>query len=104
MNTWNRLTELRGMGGRGLEKTSQRTYMHIYLAPGHRQPCVEDWVGSSVRGWVDGGKVGNHYNRVNNKYFKINISVSLNIITSSYSWKVAVGYVLVKRDYVRQKE
>ena len=57
MNTWNRLTDLRGDAG-GLEEISQRTYMNICIVHGHRQQYGEGgWGGTEWRG-VKGGKWG----------------------------------------------
>ena len=56
MHTWNRRTDLRGEGVGELEEISRRTYMHICMAHGHRQPCSEGQGGSGGR--VEAGQSG----------------------------------------------
>ena len=57
MDTWNKLTDLRGKGGDGLEEICRRTYMHVCIAHGCRQQCGEGRGG----GMGGGGQKG--YNR-----------------------------------------
>ena len=60
MDTWNRLTDLRGEGMGGLEEINQKTYMHTCKAHGHRQQCGEDqggWGGGLVEGRLEGNGV-----------------------------------------------
>ena len=46
MDTWNRLTDLRGAGDpEALEEISQRTGMCICKAYGHIQQCSKAWKG-----------------------------------------------------------
>ena len=39
----------------GMEEISQRTYMHVCKAPGHRQQCGK---GRGSGGWMEKGKEG----------------------------------------------
>ena len=58
MDTWNRLTDLRGEcgGSRDGIEICQRTHIHTYIAYGHRQQVVKARVGG--RSWVEEGKCG----------------------------------------------
>lgn len=52
------------------EEFSQRTYMHIHIAYGHKQQCGKvrggGWAEAGWR-WAKGGRTGDIYNNVNNK-------------------------------------
>ena len=78
MDTWTRLTNLRVEGRGGLEKISQRTFMHISAVQEYRQWCGEGQQVGKDRGWVEGGEGrgdGDFCNSVNNKnIFKFDMS------------------------------
>ena len=67
MDTWNRLANLRGEGVGGLEEISQRTYMYLCMAHGHRPQCVESWGFGAVQRGTKEEKIGDICNKVNNK-------------------------------------
>ena len=92
----------RGRRWQGVGEISQRTYIHICIAHGHRQQCVNAR-GWGVGGGDQGGKMGDLCNSVNNKkeewdtpYFTRSTKTTKNMIKK---WKEDMIGIYPKRTY-----
>ena len=77
MDTWNRLTELRGKWVGGPEEISQRTQKYTCIAYGHGQQCGEGWGRWGLGGGGQRQENGDIYHSVNRRNLIILQTASL---------------------------